>query len=53
VSIRNVDFASLRKRLAAQNVPLPDAYPAKYAKNKKGPVRVYEALAFGEKMPTR
>jgi hypothetical protein len=47
VSVRNVDFASLRKRLIAQNVPLPDAYPARYAKNAQGPVAVYEAPAFG------
>jgi hypothetical protein len=38
VSVRNVDFPSLRKRLVAQNVPLPDAYPAKYMKKSRGPV---------------
>jgi hypothetical protein len=47
VSVRNVDFPSLRKRLIAQNVPLPGAYPNKYAKKAKGPVSVYEAPAFG------
>jgi hypothetical protein len=50
-SVRNVDFPSLRKRLAAQNVPLPGAYPAKYAKRANGPLAVYEAPAFGEKIP--
>ena len=35
VSVRNVDFHSLRKQLIAQNVPLPDAYPAKYKKGTK------------------
>jgi hypothetical protein len=53
VSVRNVDFSSLRKRLIAQNVPLPDAYPAKYAKRAKGSVAVYEAPAFGEWTPKR
>ena len=52
VSVRNVDFPSLRTRLAAQNVPLPGIYPAKYAKKAKGPVAVYEAPLFGARVPT-
>jgi hypothetical protein len=51
VSVRNVDFPSLRKQLISQNVPLPNAYPSKYARKAKGPVSVYEAPAFGGKMP--
>jgi hypothetical protein len=47
VSVRKVDFSSLRMRLSAQNVPLPDAYPAKYVKKGNEPVAVYEAPAFG------
>ena len=47
VSVRNVDFQSLRKQLIAQNVPLPDAYPEKYAREETGPVSVYEAPTFG------
>jgi predicted transcriptional regulator len=53
VSVRNVDFPSLRNQLIAQNVPLPDVYPAKYAKKVKGPTAVYEAPAFGASIPTR
>ena len=53
VSVRNVDFTSLRKRLIAQNVPLPDAYPAKYAKKANKPVAVYEAPFFGARVPTQ
>ena len=51
VSVRNVDFPSFRRQLIAQNVPLPGAYPAKYAKKTKGPAAVYEAPAFGERIP--
>jgi hypothetical protein len=51
VSVRKVDFPFLRKQLAAQNVPLPDLYPARYAKKAKGPVTVYEAPAFGGGIP--
>ena len=47
VTVRNVDFASLRKQLIAQNVPLPGAYPAKYEKKQTDQVAVYEAPAFG------
>ncbi len=50
-SVRNVDFASLRKQLTEQNVPLPGAYPAKYAKKAKGPVAVFEAPVFGGRVP--
>jgi hypothetical protein len=53
VSVRNVDFNSLRKQLLAQNVPLPDAYPAKYERKTTGSVAVYEAPAFGGRIPTR
>jgi hypothetical protein len=42
VTPRKVDFASLRKQLIAQNVPLPSAYPSKYARKETGPVVVYE-----------
>jgi hypothetical protein len=50
VSVRMVDFQSLRNRLIAQNVPLPGAYPDKYARKKPDVVPVYEAPAFG-RMP--
>jgi hypothetical protein len=53
VSARNVDFPSLRKQLIAQNVPLPDAYPARYRKKQSGPIAVYEAPAFGERVPPK
>ena len=46
VSVRKVDFQSLRKRLIAQNVPLPDAYPEKYARKKGEKIHVYEAPVF-------
>jgi len=51
VSVRKVDFPSLRRQLAAQNVPLPDFYPARYTREAKGPVAVYEAPAFGGGIP--
>jgi hypothetical protein len=53
VSVRNVDFASLRKQLIAQNVPLPDDYPAKYTKNENRPIVVYEAPSWGGTISTR
>jgi hypothetical protein len=53
VSVRNVDFASLRKRLIAQNVPLPGIYPEKYKKDEKNTLAVYESPAFGERRPER
>jgi hypothetical protein len=53
VSVRNVDFASLRKQLIAQNVPLPDAYPARYKKGTKEFVAVCEAPMFGERVPQK
>jgi hypothetical protein len=53
VSVRNVALPSLRNRLAAQNVPLPDVYPEKYVIRAKGPLAVYEAPAFGERVPGR
>jgi hypothetical protein len=46
VSVRNLDYASLRRRLIAQNVPLPGAYPARYEKSAAGPVAVYEPPMF-------
>jgi hypothetical protein len=51
VTVRRVDFPSLRAQLIAQNVPLPGAYPAKYLKKTPGPVPVYEAPAFGRRAP--
>jgi hypothetical protein len=53
VSVRNVDFASLRKRLIAQNVPLPGCYPAKYKKGTQEPVAFYTAPVFGERVPQK
>ena len=53
VSVRNVDFGSLRKRLIAQNVPLPDFYPAKYKKGTQESVAVYTAPVFGERVPQK
>ena len=50
VSPRKVDFQSLRKRLIAQNVPLPGAYPKKYARKKDEKIHVYEAPAFGARV---
>lgn len=49
VSVRNVDFASLRKRLIAQNVPLPGVYPPKY-KGAQESVAVYAPPMFGERV---
>jgi hypothetical protein len=49
VSVRNVDFPSLRKLLIARNVPLPDAYPARYKKVAADPVAVYESPNFSER----
>jgi hypothetical protein len=37
--------------LIAQNVPLPGAYPEKYARKKVDEVPVWEAPAFGRQMP--
>jgi hypothetical protein len=51
VSVRNVDFASLRERLIAQNVPLPGVYRAKYKRASKKPVAVYETPVFRERVP--
>jgi hypothetical protein len=47
ISPRKVNFTSLRKQLIAQNVPLPGAYPSKYAKKCSGPAPVFEAPSFG------
>ncbi|NLT65866.1 MAG: FAD-dependent oxidoreductase [Acidobacteria bacterium] len=53
VSVRNVDFSSLRKRLIAQNVPLPGAYPAKYRRAKQESAPVYAPPVFNERVPQR
>jgi hypothetical protein len=53
VSVRNVDFGSLRQRLIAQNVPLPGFYPAKYKQGTQKPVAVYTAPVFGERVPQK
>jgi FAD dependent oxidoreductase len=52
VTPRKVNFASLRQQLITQNVPLPGAYPAKYTREKTGPVPVYEAPIFGGPRPS-
>jgi hypothetical protein len=49
VSVRNVDFFSLRKQLIIQNVPLPGAYPDKYRKVTKDPAAIYENPIFKER----
>jgi hypothetical protein len=49
VSVRNADFASLRKRLIAQNVPLPGACPDKYKGIAKNPAVVFENPVFRER----
>ena len=46
VSVRNLEYPSLRRRLTAQNVPLPGACPAGYEKSAAGPVAVYEPPMF-------
>jgi hypothetical protein len=51
VSVRDVDFASLRKRLIAQNVILPGAYPEKFKREKLDEVAVFEAPFFGGPPP--
>ncbi len=51
VTPRKVDFASLRKQLIAQNVPLPGAYPDKYVRKNTGEVPVYEPMGFGRPRP--
>jgi hypothetical protein len=52
-SVRNVDFASLRTQLIAQDVPLPGVYPARYKKAAKDRVAIYEPPAFGERIPQK
>jgi hypothetical protein len=47
VRVRNVRFSSLRRRLIAQNVPLPDAYPDVFKKVAKEPAAIYESPLFG------
>lgn len=47
VTPRNVDFSALRRRLIAQNVPLPGEYPAKYAAKPDGPPPVFQAPRIG------
>ena len=46
VSLRDVDFPSLRNQLIAQNVPLPGAYPDKYERKTKGLIRGVQPPAF-------
>ena len=53
VSVRNVDFASLRRQLIAQNVPLPGVYPDKYKKGTQESVSVYTPPIFGERVPQK
>ena len=53
VSVRNVDFPSLRRRLIAQNVPLPGVYPDKYNKGTQESVAVYAPPIFGERVPQK
>jgi hypothetical protein len=53
VSVRNVDFPSLRRKLIAQNVPLPGVYPDKYNKGTKESVAVYAPPIFGERVPQK
>ena len=48
VTVREVDFAALRKQLIAQNVILPDAYPEKYKKQELDRNAVFEVPFFGE-----
>ena len=48
VSVREIDFQSLRKQLIAQDVILPDAYPEKFVRKNHDKVAVYEAPVFGE-----
>lgn len=43
VTPRKVDFAALRRRLIAQNVPLPGHYPSRYATKPNGPAPVFQA----------
>jgi hypothetical protein len=49
VSVRNVDFPSLRQRLIDQNVPLPGAYPDKYKGAVKDPIAIFENPVFRER----
>jgi len=53
VSVRNVNYPSLRKRLIAQNVPLPGIYPAKYKKGTQESIAVYAPPVFGERVPQK
>jgi hypothetical protein len=50
VSVRNVDFPSLRRKLIAQNVPLPGVYPDKYKKGAQESIVVYAPPVFGERV---
>ena len=49
VSVRNVDYSSLRKQLIAQNAPLPGSYPDKFKRAAKGPAAIYENPIFRER----
>ncbi|MBN2041227.1 MAG: FAD-dependent oxidoreductase [Spirochaetes bacterium] len=46
VSVRQLDFNSLRGQLITQNVPLPGAYPEKYKRKQNGKAGVYQAPLF-------
>jgi hypothetical protein len=48
---RQLPFADLRKQLIAQNVPLPGAYPAKYAKKAGESAAVFEAATWSGPRP--
>lgn len=46
VTPRNIDFPALRRRLIAQNVPLPGYYPSKYVTKVDGPAPVFQAMTI-------
>ena len=52
VSVRNVNFGTLRKKLLAQNVPLPDSLGKNLKKSKEIPA-TYQSAAFGAQGPRR
>jgi hypothetical protein len=52
VSVRNVNFASLRKKLIAQNVPLPDSLGKNLKKSTEIPA-TYQSQPFGAQGPRR
>lgn len=52
VSVRNVNFDTLRKRLIAQNVPLPGSLGKNLKKSKEIPA-TYQPPSFGPQAPRR